>query len=292
MVAKGSTLTASKPRATAAAAKRPRASEGGAKGPRSVFAVERAADVLKAICTDLERPRGIKELSEMLGMSMSTVHRMITALVVKGFVQKDTSTAKYRAGPWVFDVAFSYLRQLDLPQVALPYMTRLRDETRETVTLSLLQGTSRIYLAQIESPQEIRQTIETGSRHALHLGGSGKAILAFLPEAEIEAYLAAHARQSPGQGAIDANHLHAELRSIRREGFAASRSERLPGAASVAAPVRNHLGAVVGCISISGPAGRFDDACVARYGFLVKVAADEVSRALGAPAQTSARRKH
>ena len=282
-MAKASTVTTSRLRAGIARAKSPRESEGGAKGPRSVFAVERAVDVLKAICSDLDRPRGIKELSEMLGMSMSTVHRMVTALVVKGIVQKDTTTSKYRAGPWMFDVAFSYLRQLDLPRVALPYMTRLRDETRETVTLSLLQGTSRIYLAQLESTQEIRQTIETGSRHALHLGGSGKSILAFLPDAEIEGYLEALAQSLPEQETIDVTRLRAELRVIRRRGFAASRSERLPGAASVAAPVRNHLGLVVGCISVSGPAGRFDDVCVARYGQLVKGAADDVSRELGAP---------
>lgn len=292
MVPKVSTVTASRPRAGVATAPTQGATKVSASGPRSVYAVERAAEVLKAICTDLDRPRGIKELSAMLGMSMSTVHRMITALVVKGLVQKDTASAKYRAGPWMFDVAFSYLRQLDLPQVALPHMTRLRDETRETVTLSLLQGTSRIYLAQIESPQEIRQTIETGSRHALHLGGSGKSILAFLPDAEIEAYIDALAQSSADHIVIDVARLRTELRAIRRRGFAASRSERLPGAASVAAPIRNHLDVVVGCVSVSGPAGRFDDGCVARYGQLVKAAADEISRALGAPVNGVARGKH
>ena len=249
--------------------------------PRSVFAIERACDVVTAICTDIGRPKGVKDISETLGLSMSSVHRVLVALVRKDLVRQDAQTQKYIVGTWLLEVALTYLRQLDLPQVALPYMNRLREVTKETVTLSIRDGMSRIYLKQVESPQEIRQTVEIGRRMPLHLGGSGKAILAFLPDDERDAYLALAELAPTIDGPIKIAALQRDLQAVRRRGFASSRSERLPGAASVAAPIRDYNGAVIGCLSISGPVGRFSEKCVESYGPLVAASADEVSRGLG-----------
>lgn len=253
-----------------------------AKTSRSVFAVERAADVLAAVCADLDRPRGVKELSETLRMNISTVHRVLAALVHKQIVRQDSVTSKYGPGPWLLDLSLAYLRRLDLPQVALPFMRRLRDETRETVTLSMRDGMTRIYIMQVESPQEIRQTVETGRRLPLLPGGSGKAILAFLPQEEIDAYLEQWWRDASTNRPQDIACVRAEMVAVRHAGYACSRSERLPGAASVAAPVRDYRGVVVGSVSVSGPVGRFTDDCIARYGQLVRATADEVSQGLGA----------
>jgi IclR family acetate operon transcriptional repressor len=250
---------------------------------RSVFAIERACDVVAAICADIARPKGVKDISEALGLSMGSVHRVLVALVHKGLVRQDADTHKYLVGTWLLEVALTYLRQLDLPQVALPYMNRLREVTKETVTLSIRDGMTRIYLAQVESPQEIRQTVETGRRVPLHLGGSGKAILAFLSDDERDAYLALAELAPPVDGPINLAALRRDLQAVRRRGFASSRAERLPGAASVAAPIRDYNGAVIGCLSISGPVGRFSDNCVQSYGRLVAATADEVSRGLGMP---------
>lgn len=253
--------------------------------PRSVFAVERACDVLAAVCAEVGRQQGVKDISETLGLSMSSVHRLLAALVNKGLVRQDAETRKYLAGPWLLDVALNYLRQLDLPQIALPYMHQLREQTRETVTLSMREGSTRIYLMQVESPQEIRQTVETGRRLPLHLGGSGKAILSFLPEEEREAYLALTDLAPAVEGRVDIALLREELGSVRRRGYAYSRAERLPGAASVAAPIRDYRGSVIGCLSVGGPVWRFGDECMERYGKLVVSTASEVSQRLGAPGE-------
>lgn len=261
-----------------------KSSASGRRSPGSVHAVERAADVLAAVCEDLDRPRGVKELSDALGMNVSTVHRLLAALVNKQILRQDPLNAKYAPGPWLLDVALAYLRRLDLPKVALPFMHRLRDETGETVTLSMRDGMTRIYIAQVESQQEIRQTVETGRRLPLLPGGSGKAILAFLQQAEIDAYLDQHQRHSVTGVPTDLALLRTECEQVRRAGFAYSRSERLSGAASVAAPVRDYSGVVVGSISVSGPVQRFDDESIARYGPMVRATASEISRELGASA--------
>lgn len=258
-------------------------------GSQSVAAVERACDVLNAICADVGRPKGVKDVSETLGMGMSSVHRLLTALVNKGLVRQDAGNKKYSVGPRLLDVALEYLRHIDLPKVALPHMQRLRDVTGETVTLSVRDGDSRIYLAQIESPQEIRQTVEIGRRMPLHLGGSGKAILGFLPETEQEAYLNRPDLVPAVDGPVDIKALRRQLLEVRRRGFASSRAERLPNAASVAAPIHDVYGALVGCLSVSGPVWRFSDERIAEYGGLVVNTADEVSRCLGFVGNASAK---
>lgn len=246
---------------------------------RSVAAVERAADVLDIVCSSSSM--GVKEISQVVGLSISTVHRLLAALMKKRLVEQDPETKKYTMGRHLLDYSLAYLRRMELPVTAMPHMRRLRDATRETVTLSAVDGWSRIYLAQVESPQEIRQTIELGRRFALHLGGSGKAILAFLPERELENYMS-QPGLSAGSRPLDVAQLRRELAEVQTRGYAHSSGERLPGASSVAAPIRNFRGEVIGCLSVSGPSWRFSDELVEEFGRMVGEAAAGVSRDLGA----------
>lgn len=272
---------------TRRSAPRPGTAARARRGTRSIASVERACDVLAVVCEDACRAIGVKELSQALGLSMSTVHRLLAALVNKGFVQQEGATRRYRIGPRVLEFTLNYLRRLDVREIALPLMQRLRDRTAETVSLSLRDGKSRIYIAQIESPQEIRQTVEIGKRVPLHLGGSGKAILAFLDESEREEYLAQPGLQPAVGGPVDVDKLRRDLAKVRQRGYASSRSERLPNAASVAVPIRDFRDQVVGCLSISGPSWRFTDGRIAEFGPLAVEVAVEISRSLGAPEQIS-----
>ncbi|MCC6474394.1 MAG: IclR family transcriptional regulator [Burkholderiales bacterium] len=250
---------------------------------RSVIAVERACDLLVAICSSREGPMGVKDLSETLKLSASSVHRILAALVKRGLVEQDPDTRKYAMGRVLLDMSLDRLHHLDLPVAALPHMRRLRDATRETVALSVVDGWTQTFVAQVESPQEIRQKIEIGRRLPLHSGGSGKATLAFLPEAEREAYLAQPKLAPAANGPVNLKRLRLELSQIRRCGYSRSVGERVAGAAAVAAPIFNHLGQVAGCLSVSGPFWRFNEQKFPEYGQHAMQSAIEVSKDLGAP---------
>lgn len=250
---------------------------------RSVMAVERACDVLIAICANTSGPMGIKELGEALHLSASTVHRLLAALLKKGLVEQDQESRKYAMGRKLLDVTLDRMRQVDLPVTALAHMHRLRNATRETVALSVVDGWTQTFLAQVESTQEIRQKIEIGKQLPLHAGGSGKATLAFFSDADRDLYLAQPKLAPNAGGPVNLKRLKMELADIRRRGYARSVSERVPGAAAVAAPIFNHLGQVVGCLSVSGPAWRFSEAKFAEFGRQVLQSAALVSRDLGAP---------
>ena len=131
-----------------------------------------------------------------------------------------------------------------------------RPKTTETATLSLLAGDHRVYAEQVESAHPVRQSVAIGSTAALHLGASGKAMLAFLPAQRRESILRQAKRTAPlhadGSPMLMCQELSSELEAIRQRGFATSRSERVLGAASAAAPVYDHHGDVVASVSVAG----------------------------------------
>ncbi len=218
--------------------------------------VDRIADILECLA-DGEGELGISEMSRKLGLGKSTIHRLVTKLVSRGYLQQNASNQRYSLGPTVLRLGLvagqiAGQRIQDLHSLAIPMMENLRDRTGETVTLSIKSNHQRVYLFQVESRQEIRQTIDVGQGHPLYLGATGKAILAFLPKAEQNVVMAL----ANSDSRVDVPELSSKLPEIQNQGYAISREERIRDAASVAAPFYNYLGEVVGAMSIAGPVSR------------------------------------
>ncbi len=242
--------------------------------------IVRAARVLGTITDDASV--GISELSRRFGWPKSVTHRVLATLADTGLVAVDPETRRYRLGPAAVRLGLAALARADVHRLALPHLAILRERTGETTTLTLLSGESRLYVAQLESCHAVRQTIQVGSSAPLYLGGSSKAILAFLSPGQQERVLAsaAGAHQADGS-AIDIEMLRAELRSIRERGFAFSQGERIVGATSVAAPIFDSAGAVIGSMSVAGVTVRQDRARLEALGPLVAAEADALSHELG-----------
>jgi IclR family transcriptional regulator, acetate operon repressor len=203
-----------------------------------------------------------------MGCSKSVVHRILATLVETGYVASDPTTRRYRLGAKAMLLSGADSARDDIRRRALPHLEAVRERTGETATLSLLRGGMRVYVEQIESRQAVRQTVTLGGEAPLHLGASGKAILAFLAEERWPA-------------AVRGSALRADLERVRRRGYAVSRSERIPGAASVAAPIFDRTGGVLGSLSAAGVLARSDARTAARYGAAVVVEAQALSRELG-----------
>lgn len=249
-------------------------------GSMGTEAADRVADVL-ALFTTGPAPLGVSEIARELDLSKAVVHRILQSLTSRFFVAADTRTRGYRLGPAALAVGARALRDFDLRSVARPVLRRLRDQTRETTTMSALLQGSRVYLDQYESPQEIKMTVELGRPHPLHAGASSRAMLAFLPEEAWDAVIAAGLPRLTPATIDEPRTLRRRLLEVRAHGYATSRGERQHGAASVAAPVFGLDGEVVGAISVCGPVARFDRAAIERYVPLVTAAVAEISHALG-----------
>ncbi|MDI2124972.1 IclR family transcriptional regulator [Yinghuangia seranimata] len=225
---------------------------------KSIAAVERALDVL-LLFGRIGRPDlGVTEIAQELGITKGAVHRILTALRSRRLVTADPVTRRYALGPAAVALGRAYLARTDLRMVAAPELRRLADECGETATLSVRRGDTRLYVDQVLPTSELRIEVSVGAPYPLHAGASSKAILAFLSDDEIDAYLGqARLEALTARTVTNAAALRKEIAQIRKRGYATSVSERQEGAAAVAAPVLDHDGCVIAVISLAGPQFRF-----------------------------------
>jgi DNA-binding IclR family transcriptional regulator len=227
---------------------------------------------------------GVTELAAQLGLAKSVIHRVVSALADAEYLAHDVATRRYSLGSKAVRLGLVAVGQMRIRERALPYLRELAAETGETATLSLLVGDHRVYAEQVESAHHVRQSVGIGATAALHLGASGKAMLAFLPPSRVVAILRQARQLAPRRAdgsPVDLRRLGKDLEEIRKRGFATSQSERVLGAASAAAPVYDHHGDVVASISVAGVTVRHGAEDLQRFGGLAKRSAERLSAELG-----------
>jgi DNA-binding IclR family transcriptional regulator len=223
---------------------------------------------------------GVSELARRLGLGKSTVHRMLTTLLDEGFVQK-TPDGRYRLGLRLFDLGQLVVSSLELREVAHPILEDLRNDTKETVHLAVLEGTDVVYLERFESPSTLRLFGRLGRRMPAHCTSSGKCLLAFSPPEVIDAVVAPGLTRVAPRTITSRNMLMRALQQVRRDGYARSMDESEPGVTSVGAPVFGIDGAVIAAVSVAGPSLRLTAEAMPRYTRLVGRAAAAISAGMG-----------
>lgn len=241
--------------------------------------VARAADVL-LLFTEESDLLGISEIARRLDLSKAVVHRIVTTFVDRGILSPGLDGRGYQLGSAATTLGARALRASSVRVAAQPLLPSLQRATGETATLSALVGDVRAFIAQVESPSEIKMTVEIGRRFPLHIGSSGRCILAFQPADRVEECLAGDLSFTDDL-VIDAEALREQLQQIRHHGWSSSTGERGQGAASVAAPVFDVDGYSLGAISVCGPAERMNAETRASHAVHVVATADLVSRSMG-----------
>jgi len=252
--------------------------------------VQNAARLLKAFLSRDEL-LGPSELGRRLGLGKSSVHRLLTTLAGEGLLEQDPRTGGYRLGIVMFELGEAVRVHMDLHAAAAPVLAMLREETRETAQVGVLDRGEVVYVDRLESSYTLRLFTETGRRVPAHCSSSGKVLLAFLPEQARADLLDGRPLPSLTPDTItDPAALSAELAKVRARGWAEAVNEREIGVASIAAPVRDHRGGVVAAISIGAPIIRLGAAQRRRLARPVLEAGDAVSRRLGWTGPATTRR--
>lgn len=249
-----------------------------------VQSIDRAAAILEAFA-DHAPSMGVTEVAAVTRLSTSTVHRLLSALEHHGLVRQ-TPDRRYVLGPSFLRLAHSAATNARLRDLARPVMEELRDRVEETVGLHELAGPrDRVTIAQAESHLALRRTYtELGTPIPLPQGAPGKALLAYMPAAQLEDVLGRPLVAITEATITDADTLRMQLEETRRAGYAISLGERTPGIRSVAAPIWDYTGNPIACLSISAPELRMPVERCHELGEQVKIAACEVSRLLGSAA--------
>jgi len=224
---------------------------------------------------------GVSELSRELGISKSSVHRILATLTDEGMLEQDPESGRYRLGLAMYDLVAAVPSQRDLHEAVLLPMTELRNRTGETVQVGVLDGMHVVYIERLDSPNTLRLFTNIGRRNEIHCTGTGKALLAHLPPDRRDRIVKELSLTKRTAYTITSNRKFSqELDQIRAQGYAENRHESEVGVVSIAAPIRDSSGATMAAISVAGPAERMDPVR-GRIAQAVKRAAGLISHRLG-----------
>ncbi len=222
------------------------------------------------------------ELSKRLDLHKSTAHRLLMVLERHRLIVKSSQTGKYRLGLKLFELGSKALAQLNLSERARTYLERLVRETGETAHLCILDAGEMLSITNVESSRTIRTPSTVGRRTPVHCTAVGKAVLAFMEENELNELLKDRRLEACTPNTITTlTGLKAELRIVRKRGYALDNEEIEEELKCIGAPVRNHSGKVLAAISIAGPAYRLPDDKIPVLAKSVVEAAQELSLELG-----------
>jgi IclR family acetate operon transcriptional repressor len=222
-----------------------------------VQSIARAFDVLAALA---EGPRGVTEVADRVGLPKSTVARMLGALALEGAAEQIPGDTRYRLGPRLASLASGVRPTRRLVSIAHPYLVELAKTTGEATGLSVPEGPTMHYVDQVESPNAVQVRDWTGTRIPMHAVSSGQVFLAHFPPPAMSRFLAAPLERFTEHTITDASGLLARLRDVRRDGYSWVREEYAIGINSVAAPVADADGEVIGAVHVHGPSYRFPSA--------------------------------
>lgn len=247
----------------------------------SVQSVERALKILEVLGEDEEGYR-LTDLAARTGLSPSTVHRLLATLESRRFVQFDQSDGMWHVGRQAFAVGAAFVRQRNFIAPSLPFLRQLRDQTRETANIGVIDDGEVVTLAQVESREIMRAISPVGGRAPIVASGMGKAILATYPPADVDATIARHGLRSVTPNSItNASDVKAALQKIQAQGYALDDEEFVIGLRCVAAVVYNQQGEALCAVSISGLTSRVTPSRVPELGKLVARTANALTEALG-----------
>jgi IclR family transcriptional regulator, acetate operon repressor len=243
-------------------------------------AVLRAVALLKAF-SDSRPELSLSDLARQVGLNKTTAYRMLTALESEGMVLRHPQTGNYRLGPGTIELGGRALRTSDLRTAARVELADLATQTGETPTLEILAGQQVLVLDEILSAHRLTGAQTVGTTWPIHSTSTGKAIAAFLADAEQLAIIHGQLQRYTRQTITEPTALAAEFAEIRKRGYSIAVEEVETGYAAVAAPVLDVDGVPVAAISVGGPVGRMDAARIEQIAVQVQESAGRLSKALG-----------
>src|SRR5262249_8570652 len=215
--------------------------------------VKRAIRLLK-VFTPGQPERSIGELARETGLDKSIVTRLMATMAQEGVVVQDPGSRRYQIGPELFAVGNMFVPHLTYARVCQHHLRELAMRCGHSCAIGIVSGRDVLFVAAADGPPiyTVGVAMNVGSRRSLHIGATGKMLLAGMPDSEVRLLL--------GEGALEvrtpytpatADILIEDLHEIQRRGYATNREESLLGSGGVAAPIRDKHGATVAALVIN-----------------------------------------
>jgi DNA-binding IclR family transcriptional regulator len=216
-----------------------------------VQSVEKAMKVLTAF-DGSKRQLSLSEISSLTGFDMSATQRFTFTLAALGYLFKDPDSRKYELSPRLLDFTYHYLTSNELVSRATPYLQQLGSETEEATNLTVLDDTDIVFVLRIVSRNVFNAHVITGSRLPAYCTAPGLAILATLPDGEIDDILSRTNLVAYTSSTIyQPRKIKDRIAQIRKQGYAHTEDEYFVSDISTAAAITNAHGRGVGAVNIA-----------------------------------------
>lgn len=214
--------------------------------------VEKAFKVLEYIAGKKEGA-GVTEVSQALGYSKSSSHRLCATLLNCGYL-KQINNGSYKATARMFEVGSKIIQSADFYNISFSFLKALRDRFNETAHMAIFNTDHIVFINKVESQRSLRLYSRVGGEGPAHATALGKVLLAYIPEPELEKILKEKELEKYTETTItDPGKLRQELKKVLEQGYAEDQGEFEEKINCVAAPVKDHTGQTVAALSVSIP---------------------------------------
>lgn len=226
----------------------------------SIQSIHRASQIMAAIA-EHSNSISLTELSKIVDLHKSTVHRILGTLIEIGYVQQNPTNSHYELTIKLFEIGSSVIRNNSLTTIAKPYLRQLRDLSGEVVHLVVPDSGEIVYIDKVESIHTLRMHSYVGKRSPMYCTAVGKAILSQQSREKIEAYWQSITPVKHTENTIVAlEPFIEELGRIKATGISYDNEEHEKDIRCIGTTLEGFSGEVVAAISISGPVQRMTDA--------------------------------
>jgi DNA-binding IclR family transcriptional regulator len=246
--------------------------------PRSP-AIDKALSILELLS---HHPYGLRmvDIARELALPKSSTHMTLEVLRTRGYVIRD-DTGCHRLGLKLFELGARMLQGLDVRQVVRPHLEALSQRTGLTSHLAALDGNQVVYLDRVDGHGLVRFDTYVGKRAAVNLTAVGKAIVAYMPEAQLDEILRADFRRGRASAPSLPFEFKAQLREFRELGYMVDDEEDVQGIYCVAAPLHDASGKVTWSVGVIGLKSDLPGDSFERIGAEVRATAATISSMLG-----------
>lgn len=241
--------------------------------------LERGLKVLRAF--DATHPEmQLSEVAQVTQLSPAVARRCLNTLVQLGYIAQ--FGRKFLLRPEVLSFGTAYLSSMNVEQVILPTLQKLRDDTGDSSSMAVLSGSDILYVAHVSTNRRIRLGANVGTRFPAHATSLGKVLLAFQPEQVIARYMEmADLQRFTERTVTSADTMAQRLQSARETGYDSALDELDYGIVSVAVPVFDGNRKAIAAINCSTSTTRISQDELVRTRLpMLREAAAEIGNAL------------
>lgn len=246
-------------------------------------AVDRALTLLEKL-VESKSPMTLTALAAEAGIPLATCAAIMQTFEARGYAARRVVGRSHFWRPTLKlnGLVAQYMRGIDLGQIVQPYLQELVGQTQMAAHVGLLEGDMIVYAAKVAAPGLVQFDTYPGKMTRFNLTALGQAVVAYLPEDQVEPLLSDLAPGAgPGARQVSAADMRIRLAEVRLRGYAVEDEEEEAGVGCIAAPFFDTAGQVLGSVGVTGFADQVRGARLRRNADLVVQASRHLSHELG-----------